>query len=260
MKRITIEPLKPWYKIIQERWTWLEAFMQCAYKAKFQDQSTQQSLEDTEKKYDIFEYWDIFHSVFQTYAINSLRWQEQYEHVMRSWLLSWENADNLSKLFAQFKVKWPERTKWDDILYVERKLKVAIAYWDYLLILELTPDVIMRSWKIYDFKTSKSKWTDQSIQSKWQRFIYPPVYALYEKNSNNEFAYIVWDKAKRDPRLMIVEQPISKQETYDLFIDLIIYYIESIRNNTYEAQPIIPWMCNACPLKPLCPKHDNPLF
>lgn len=258
MKRIVLRPLQPWFKVVTERATNLEKFMWCQYKYKFEPGGYSWTFEQVEKLADTFEYGDILHSLFQTYIMNPLLAEEQFAHVRKTGQLGQKDLDNLTKLYSQFKDKRPKRTEWDCVMYVEKKMKVAIEDWDILLILEATADTIMRSWITIDYKTSKTKRTADSLQQKAQRYIYPPMYQLYDLNAQHKFMYIVWDKAVRDPKLMIIDADISKEESMTLFKDVLSYFLESVRNETREAQPAVSWMCNACKLKWLCPKFIQP--
>lgn len=254
MKRLVLRPLEKNFRVITERATSLEKFMACQYKYKFEPAWYAGSFEDIQKLCDTFEYWDILHALFQTYIMNPLLAEEQFAHIRKTGQLGQKDLDNLTKLYSQFKDRRPKWTEWDCVMYVEKKMKVAIEDGDILLILEWTADTIMRSWTTIDYKTSKTKWSSDSLLQKAQWYLYPWLYALYDPNSSYRFVYIVWDKAVRDPQLMMLESEMPKEESVELFKDVIKYYLESVRTETWEAEPAVLRMCNACKLKWLCPK------
>lgn len=126
-------------------------------------------------------------------------------------------------------------------------------------------DWIVDSDYIVDIKSSKNKWTEDSLKHKLQRKMYPVLYALarYDKESlheiNLKFDYWIFTK-QVTPQFQGFRMNVNIWQSYWEIAKLVKDYVLSDKTNSYRTNPGSS-ACFRCPLKKThkCPAYAWPV-
>lgn len=255
-----MKPLNENYKTIAIRTTQLENFAMCPYKYKFEPPKF-----DNE---EALQFGTFVGAILWAFRM----WEERWYAL--SDLISRQHPD-ISK-YANFYNNisaYREYIKDKNTICIELKMTYEIEMWDYLLILSGTIDwlLVNNEWKyiIIDDKTSKVEWTQETMNTKIQKYLYPFLLAQYVWWENIvSFDYLVftkhalpkklkdWKDSKlKWPRFWLRSYKPEQKYIEDYMFNLFDYYCRSFSENLFITKQDI-W-CYYCKLRSTtCPVYN----
>lgn len=241
MYKIIREPLHPKYEIIQLRVTQLESFIECAYKQKY---------ETSQMNYEALIFGDQAHSIIQHYMFNKDSKIKLVDHFKNE-------AIDMGKLYSFLQLI--DTLNLPDPIISENKMQMLIEYWEYLIALSWTIDMICEWNHLLDFKTSASKWGQEDSQYKTQWKLYPWMYNKI-RNLQAEtinFSYIVLTK-QVTPQIQVFTHEANIEDCENYLKRWLLEYVLSIK--TWVFKPTKCKSCLRCKLKPSCPLYTEDII
>ena len=260
--RIVMKPLLEDYKTIAIRTTHLEQFAMCPYKYKFEPPKF-----DNE---EAMQFGTMVGAIMNAFRI----WEDKWYAL--SDLIAKQHAEisqyaNLYKWLPNYR----EYMKDKETICCELKMTYEIEMWAYLVILSWSIDTLLINqngkYIITDDKTSKSERTQEIMNTKIQKYLYPFLLAQYVGWETIEsFDYLVftkhalpkpkkdWGKSTREgPRFWLWSYVPQQKYIEDYMFNLIDYYCRSVEDNLFTTKQDIG--CFYCKLRSnwWCPVYSN---
>lgn len=243
--------------------TFLEGFMNCPYRSKY-DNSTL-----SENARNAFYTWDIAEQLMTAYQY----WEKLWDEVLRNLWNSTEHPEyQMFYQFAKLRKDLPADSKYKTRypLYTQKRMTLRIlmdsdqtansislpAYHE--IYLTWTADRVFSDYTIWDCKTSKSKRGKNEADFKLQWRVYPRMWRetshlpQLKKSDKFDFTYFVWTKQKT-PQLQIIELNYTYEDSERLVFHLLNEYIKAYDNDEYNPKKCLA--CRRCALRTQCPLY-----
>lgn len=260
--RIVMKPLNENYKTVAIRTTHMESFAMCPYKYKFEPQ-----------KFDNEEALQFGTLVWAILWAFRMWWDEKWYALSDIIARKYPEISQYANFYNGIPA-YREYMKDKKAICSELKMTYEIEMWDYLLILSWTIDSLLVNkngkYIIADDKTSKQEWTQETMNTKIQKYLYPFLLAQYVWRENiDSFDYLVftkhslpkklksWKESKLQwPRFWLRSYKPEQKYIEDYMFNLFDYFCRSMDDNLYITKQDI-W-CYYCKLRNTsCPIYNK---
>lgn len=242
--------------------TFLEWFMKCKYKSKYDKDKPSENARDA------FYTWDIVEQLMTAYQY----WEKLGDEVLRNFGNSMEFSDyNMLYWFSKIRKDYikdaPDNIKDRYPLFTQKRMSLRIlmdadqnansisipAYHE--IYLTWTADRVYSDYTIADCKTAKSKRWKNEVDFRCQWRIYPRMRKqtshLQQLNKPTfDFTYVVFVKTKT-PWLQIIPLTYSYEDSERLVFHLLTEYIKAYDNDEWNPSKCLD--CRRCKLREQCP-------
>ena len=256
-----MKPLNETYKTIQTSATKIETFAMCPYMYKFQPEK----FDNEEALLFGTHTWAILESFLmwedRWYALADLIARQYPEHAQYG-------------IFYNNIPAYKEYLKDKEAICAQFKMTCEIEMWDYLIILSGTTDPIFinQDWKyiIADYKTAKQERTQETMNTKIQKYLYSFLYAQFVwREKLGSFDYLIntkhalpkpkkdWSKSTREwPRFAVWSYVPEQKYIEDYMFNLFDYFCRSYTDNYYTTKQDVA--CFYCKLRNTsCPCYNQ---